>query len=601
MSHNVTMASKIVAPKCVNSGGWRAKTIQARDNTTIITTEGDEKTFAFGHGNDKSKETAAVPSEVTIVSIANGDEHSILLDDRGCVWAMGDNTNHQCGIEGEPFIVPARPLNSFLFGDSDVVAVSAGANHSAVVTAAGSVYTFGLNTSCQCGLEECENLPPTLVEYLAEDDLVAVNVECGGDFTLVIMSNNAIYSAGDNTAGQCGITATLGDSSRSPMSTMASPRQRGPTLMSPLMSPLGLGSSMGGPHPRSPSMNGPGYLRSPGMPVAGHLRSPSMTGSLLMSPSPRRSPGGFKVHIPPPPRVDIFTQIMSIPDCSAVACGHSHVVMLAATGDLWVWGSDQLGQISFDIDEELLTAINNLPIVWHYDDDMGLIAPEPEPEPEPEPVEQTETTELDTDSGDESETSDTDDSGTDAMDTPRGRGKGKGKDAKRRRRKIAPLEIKKSTKAPTKAEGFKMGAKDPVLMAKLAKLKKIAKQLAKLDRAKMAELKTYNIPPPYAHEVVRAFLMTLGHSPKKVKTWESCRVMIGSNMVIQAARFDPSKKPDKPTCRQIMSLIGGFDDEKVEEESMIALLLMTWVKGALSDEFDAYYKAKEKKAAAANA
>ncbi|KAG9397438.1 Regulator of chromosome condensation (RCC1) repeat [Carpediemonas membranifera] len=535
-------------PMCANAGGQfhgsLVADIHAHDNMTALTLE-DDRTFVFGHSTDSSMDKPPVitPDGVVQIMAYSGDEHTIALDDRGCVWVQGDNTYGQCGVEIEEYVLPAQCLDGHFFGDADVSFVGAGGNHSVVVTSTGAVYAFGLNSSRQCGAVGTECREPALVDALFSADVQVVSAACGADFTVLLTNQGHVYSAGDNSNHQCGVGDQSSSASLTASLMFASPQVRRP---SNFLSPLG---------------GGPSKLRSPQIQtMSGQRRSLSQTA---------------------PTVVPAFTRVDGLPEGKAVkvVCGAGHTVCLCDDGVIYVWGSDTSGQINFEADETLLSAYNDIPLIWENKDDMGLVKPPPEPVVESES--EAEVSDKDDDDDDEEENDDDDEeeevSGyRKALSKPTRRGKAP------RRSKLP----EKKVKSTTKTQSFKMGEKDAALAAKMERIKKLAKQLAKLDRQKLAELKTYNIPPPYVHEVVQSFLITLGSNPKKVKSWETCRVMIGSSMVIQAAKFNPDKKPDKSWLKIAVNLIANFDDDKVEEESMIALILMTWVRGVLTDEFE---------------
>ncbi|XP_055592814.1 uncharacterized protein LOC129744353 [Uranotaenia lowii] len=84
----------------------------------------------------------------------------------------------------------------------DIVRVSTGLYHCALVTARSHIYTWGKNIERQLGREGGRNDVPIPTRL---DSLVGVEyVECGSDFTLVMMENGTVRSWGNNSMGQCG-------------------------------------------------------------------------------------------------------------------------------------------------------------------------------------------------------------------------------------------------------------------------------------------------------------------------------------------------------------------------------------------------------------
>ncbi|XP_053684865.1 uncharacterized protein LOC128734607 [Sabethes cyaneus] len=84
----------------------------------------------------------------------------------------------------------------------DIVKISSGLYHFAILTARSYLYTWGKNIERQLGREGGRNevLIPTKLETLAND---IEFVECGADFTLIMTSSGIVKSWGNNNMGQC--------------------------------------------------------------------------------------------------------------------------------------------------------------------------------------------------------------------------------------------------------------------------------------------------------------------------------------------------------------------------------------------------------------
>ncbi|XP_052866276.1 uncharacterized protein LOC128272494 [Anopheles cruzii] len=85
--------------------------------------------------------------------------------------------------------------------EGNIVKVSSGLYHFALVTADGALYTWGKNIERQLGREGGRNevLIPTRLETI---DNVRY-VECGADFTIVMTGNYGVKAWGNNNMGQC--------------------------------------------------------------------------------------------------------------------------------------------------------------------------------------------------------------------------------------------------------------------------------------------------------------------------------------------------------------------------------------------------------------
>lgn len=78
------------------------------------------------------------------------------------------------------------------------------AAHSVLITDEGKVYTFGLNSSGQLGLNDTETRDmPNAVTAL--NDKVIVSAACGKKHTLFLTDGGEVYACGDNSCGQLGL------------------------------------------------------------------------------------------------------------------------------------------------------------------------------------------------------------------------------------------------------------------------------------------------------------------------------------------------------------------------------------------------------------
>ncbi|XP_065095854.1 uncharacterized protein ca [Ochlerotatus camptorhynchus] len=83
----------------------------------------------------------------------------------------------------------------------DIVRISSGLYHFALVTSRSNIYTWGKNIERQLGRENGRNevLIPTKLETVTGVEYV----ECGADFTLIMTDGGTVKSWGNNNMGQC--------------------------------------------------------------------------------------------------------------------------------------------------------------------------------------------------------------------------------------------------------------------------------------------------------------------------------------------------------------------------------------------------------------
>ncbi|MBC8029025.1 MAG: DUF4214 domain-containing protein [Pyrinomonadaceae bacterium] len=134
-----------------------------------------------------------------ISAIAAGSSYSIVIDRAdGSLWAWGNNVNGRLG-DGT---ITARYSPVRVLGVSQVISVSPGEIHCAVVTQDSSVWTWGFNRWGQLGLGTSDlNSHPTPAKV---PSLQAISVAVGYGHTLVVKPDGTVWAWGYNSEGQLG-------------------------------------------------------------------------------------------------------------------------------------------------------------------------------------------------------------------------------------------------------------------------------------------------------------------------------------------------------------------------------------------------------------
>ena len=209
---------------------------------------------------------------------------------------------------------------------------------------------------------------------------------------------------------------------------------------------------------------------------------------------------------------------------------------------------------------------------------MSLYRPPaaPAPEPEPEPTA--------TDIGEDELTSAAEEAGIEVTED------------------MSPDDIRAALE-----EAYKQTATDRALAAAMAAKLAAEEELGSLDRNKVAQLKTYKVPPTAVHAVLQAVLLLLGYSAKKAGDWAGARQLVGTDEfwpslaeydVETATREKTLKKKRAGQVMQLLEAAGG--ETGAERASIVALVLYKWCQGCM-DVYSAVKKQEEMAAAAAAA
>ena len=159
-------------------------------------------------------QAAGTPMEgKTIVQIAAGADHSLALDSGGALYAWGSNAYDQLGngtTTNSSVPVAVKIAGTPLAGKT-IVQIAAGANHNMVLTSDGAVYTWGWNYHGQLGNNTKTN-SNTIVAVQTIGTPIAgkkiVKIAAGQGHSLALTDDGMVYTWGRNDTGQLGNNAT---------------------------------------------------------------------------------------------------------------------------------------------------------------------------------------------------------------------------------------------------------------------------------------------------------------------------------------------------------------------------------------------------------
>ncbi|MFY0525370.1 RCC1 domain-containing protein [Archangium gephyra] len=185
----------------ISSGGEHGLALRA-DGT--VSAWGSNWNGELGDGTYEWRVTAAPVLDLTdVVSIAAGFGYSLALRADGTVWAWGSNWSGQLGV-GVPLdwndYQKNRPVR--VPGLVDVVAISAGEEHSLALRADGTVWAWGNNWFGQLGGATAHenSFLPVQVPGLSD----VKRIDAGRAYNLVVRADGTLWAWGRNWSGQLG-------------------------------------------------------------------------------------------------------------------------------------------------------------------------------------------------------------------------------------------------------------------------------------------------------------------------------------------------------------------------------------------------------------
>ncbi|KAG1956307.1 E3 ISG15--protein ligase HERC5-like isoform X2 [Pimephales promelas] len=138
-----------------------------------------------------------------VIQIACGDQHSMALTREGQLFVWGDNTHGQLGLKkAQPRSLSAPQGVESLCG-VPLAQISAGGDHSFVLSLSGVVFGWGKNSAGQLGLgDTTDRRVPTVVNSLNQKKTVSIS--CGGEHTATLSKGGTVFTFGSGGFGQLG-------------------------------------------------------------------------------------------------------------------------------------------------------------------------------------------------------------------------------------------------------------------------------------------------------------------------------------------------------------------------------------------------------------
>lgn len=195
------------------SKSWNIKQVASGLTHTMFLTEegivyscGNNELGQLGHEKiTRTPEKVDHLENYTISQVAVGDQFSMAVTSWGLVYAWGDNGFGQLGINStEPLTNVPKLVKSL--AKVQVVQVACGSNHTLALTSGGELYSWGLNSLGQLGLSHRDSPQntPTLIKCLV--GVPVIYIAAGGQHSAAVTSAGYVLTWGSNKYGQLGYT-----------------------------------------------------------------------------------------------------------------------------------------------------------------------------------------------------------------------------------------------------------------------------------------------------------------------------------------------------------------------------------------------------------
>ena len=169
-----------------------------------VWTFGDGADGQLGQGDRLSRNLPTLVAALDkIVYVVAGHWHSVAVGEEGNAFTWGQGKLGKLGHDNEDDHLLPQELDRGRFGGGKVVQVAAALGHTAAVTQAGSLWTWGAGPFCGDGMTP-NKLVPALVNAEAFEGSAVLTVACGDGHTLVVTRDGAVWAWGFGSEGQLG-------------------------------------------------------------------------------------------------------------------------------------------------------------------------------------------------------------------------------------------------------------------------------------------------------------------------------------------------------------------------------------------------------------
>lgn len=152
-----------------------------------------------------SGELNIIPTKLNIpfkaISVAAGNEHSLVLLEDGTIYALGSNSDGQLGLPKN--IISTAGIRLEL--NVKIKFIATGANHSILIDEDGDVYGMGNNFAHQLGLYNITHSEKIYSPLKISINAKIVAASCGSNYSLLLDEQGHVYAMGTNMYGKLGL------------------------------------------------------------------------------------------------------------------------------------------------------------------------------------------------------------------------------------------------------------------------------------------------------------------------------------------------------------------------------------------------------------
>ncbi|GFR91409.1 trichohyalin-like [Elysia marginata] len=124
------------------------------------------------------------------------------------------------------------------------------------------------------------------------------------------------------------------------------------------------------------------------------------------------------------------------------------------------------------------------------------------------------------------------------------------------------------------------------LLNRLRRLERIRHEILELKQATVAEIRSYQSPPPIVHTVMRATFLLLGHKERETKDWKEVQALVGKtgkeSLKRRCLELDASTLQEA-TAKHAQKLLGKLELDEVRDISAGAATFFVWATAMIEE------------------